>query len=205
MMIREEITVSDEILATGGFADVRTGTYKGCLVAVKSLRVARQDDVLKIKKVSIYDHPGYLKYGPDHPSQRFCKEVILWNLLSHPNILKLAGVHGDMDKGQFIAVSEWMAHGTIMEYIRKNPVNRLELVRSSTVPATSFTEVRRTVTRGSSGSELPPRLRRPRTRGPQRGRCLSVSLQIPFLTFNRRTSSCPTATLHVPVSRTSVS
>jgi len=46
-----------------------------------------------------------------------------------------------MDKGQFITISEWMAHGNIMEYIGKNHVNRLELVRGFTVPATSFTKI----------------------------------------------------------------
>ena len=61
--------------------------------------------------------------------------------MSHPNILKLVGVRGDMDQGQFITISEWMAHGNIMEYIRKNPANRLELVRGFTVPVVPFTEV----------------------------------------------------------------
>ena len=61
-------------------------------------------------------------------AQQFCKEVILWNTLSHPNILKLAGVWGDMEKGQFVTVSEWMEHGNIMQYIGKTHVNRLELV-----------------------------------------------------------------------------
>jgi len=46
-----------------------------------------------------------------------------------------------MDKGQFITVSEWMAHGNIMEYIRKTPVNRLELVRDFTFPTVSFAKV----------------------------------------------------------------
>ena len=60
--------------------------------------------------------------------QQFCKEVILWNSLSHPNVLKLKGVVGDMEQYQFATVSEWMMHGNIMEYIRKNATNRLELV-----------------------------------------------------------------------------
>ena len=67
--------------------------------------------------------------------QQFCREVVLWNSLSHPNVLGLVGVQGDMDKGQFITVSEWMAHGNVMEYIGKNHVNRLELVRAFTVLA----------------------------------------------------------------------
>ena len=168
MMIEDEIEVSGEILASGGFADVRTGTHMGHLVAVKTMRVPKQDDLLKIRKVSVRGVLGYLEYGSDHPSQRFCKEVVLWHTLSHPNILKLTGVQGDMDKGQFVAISEWMACGNIMEYIQNNHVNRLELVRGFTVPATPLTEIRQTVARGSPGSELPPRLRWPRTWGPQR-------------------------------------
>ena len=35
---------------------------------------------------------------------------------------------GDMDRYQFATVSEWMMRGNIMEYIRKNATNRLELV-----------------------------------------------------------------------------
>ena len=53
MMVTEEIEVSNQILASGGFADVRTGTYMGHLVAVKSMRVAEQDEVSKIRKVRI--------------------------------------------------------------------------------------------------------------------------------------------------------
>jgi len=52
MMITDEIEVSDEVLASGGFADVRTGTYFGHLVAVKTTRVPKQDDLLKVRKVS---------------------------------------------------------------------------------------------------------------------------------------------------------
>ena len=54
-MIAEEIEVSDKVLASGGFADVRTGTYMGHLVAIKTLRVAEQDSLLKIRKVGIND------------------------------------------------------------------------------------------------------------------------------------------------------
>jgi len=55
MVIAKEIKVSDNVLAFGGFADIRTGTYMGHLVAVKIVRVARQDNFLKIRKVNVYD------------------------------------------------------------------------------------------------------------------------------------------------------
>ena len=53
-----------------------------------------------------------------------------------------------MDEGQFIAVSEWMMHGNIVEYIKTSHVNRLELVRGFTILTTPFTNVRWTVARG---------------------------------------------------------
>ena len=88
-------------------------------------------------------------------SQRFCKEAVLWNTLSHPNVSKLTGVRMDMDEGNFMIVSEWMPHGNIVEYIKKNHANRLELVRDFTV-STTFTEMHQTVAWGSPGSEVSP-------------------------------------------------
>ena len=55
MTITENIEVSDKILANGGFADVRTGTHMGHLVAVKTMRVSEQDDFQKLRKVSVDD------------------------------------------------------------------------------------------------------------------------------------------------------
>ena len=46
-----------------------------------------------------------------------------------------------MEKGQFITVSERMAHGNIMEYIQDNHVNRLELVCALMLPVTSIAKV----------------------------------------------------------------
>ena len=64
----------------------------------------------------------------DVTSKRFCKEVVIWNSLSHPNVLKLIGVLEGMSEHRFSMVSEWMANGNIMEYIRMNATNRLKLV-----------------------------------------------------------------------------
>ena len=52
MTITDNINVGEDILASGGFADIRCGTYLGHRVAVKTLRVAEQDDMVKIRKVS---------------------------------------------------------------------------------------------------------------------------------------------------------
>ena len=53
MVIKEELEVSDEILASGGFGDVRSGTYMGGRVAVKTARIAARDNLQQIRKVSI--------------------------------------------------------------------------------------------------------------------------------------------------------
>jgi hypothetical protein len=61
IIITERIEVEDKILASGGFADVRCGRCIGHLFAVKTLRVAKKDDFLKIRKVSvnnIFPAPG---------------------------------------------------------------------------------------------------------------------------------------------------
>ena len=142
MMITEQVEVSDEILASGGFADIRTGTYMGHLVAVKTTRVAEQDGLSKVRKVSVENiFSPTLDATLTTLLQQFCKEVLLWNMFSHPNVLKLIGILGDMGKGEFITVSEWMAHGNIMEFIKKNHVNRLELARGFMFPVTSLTEI----------------------------------------------------------------
>jgi len=73
--------------------------------------------------------------------QRFYEEVLLWETLSHPNVLKFIGAREDLEERQFIIASEWMMHGSIMNYIQNNSTNRLELVRDFTLPATQFTEI----------------------------------------------------------------
>jgi len=109
---KEELEVSDDIVASGGFGDVRIGMYMGGRVAVKTARVPNREKLMQIRK-------------------RFYREVILWERLSHPNVLKLLGVQEDMEKRQFVTVSEWMVHGNIMDYIKKNHANRLELLHGA--------------------------------------------------------------------------
>ena len=74
-MITDEIKVSDKILASGGFADVKTGKDKGCLVAVKTIRVTKQDDFQKIRKVSVDDILVHLRYSSDHHPSNSAKKL----------------------------------------------------------------------------------------------------------------------------------
>ena len=143
MVISEDIEVSDNILVSGGYGDIRSGTYMGGRVAVKSARVSSQDNLQQIRKVSIN---GIFASTWGALStilfQRFYREVTLWETLSHPNVLKLLGVQEDMKERRFATVSIWMEHGNIMEYIKRNHTNRLELVRAFVSPAASPTKIR---------------------------------------------------------------
>ena len=52
MMIAGNIEVGKDVLASGGYADIRRGTYLGHLVAVRALKIHLTDDHQKIRKVS---------------------------------------------------------------------------------------------------------------------------------------------------------
>jgi len=59
--------------------------------------------------------------------RRYCKEVVTWKLLRHPNILPLLGVA--MSGNQLSTVSEWMINGTINEFVKAHPAaDRLRLL-----------------------------------------------------------------------------
>ena len=59
--------------------------------------------------------------------QTFCKEVVTWKALCHPNVLPLLGV--TMGKRLFAMVSEWMVNGNIIEFVEAHRnANQFELV-----------------------------------------------------------------------------
>jgi len=61
--------------------------------------------------------------------QTFCKEVVTWKSLQHPNVLPLLGV--TMGKRLFAMVSEWMVNGNIVEFVNAHrEANRFKLVGS---------------------------------------------------------------------------
>ena len=63
-------------------------------------------------------------------SQRFCREVVGWKTLCHPNVLPLLGA--TMSENRFVIVSEWVVKGSINEFVRADPsADRLGLVRFS--------------------------------------------------------------------------
>ncbi|KAF9789442.1 kinase-like domain-containing protein [Thelephora terrestris] len=95
-----------------GSTDVWKGQHEGQEVSAQVLRVLPGDDTEKIKG-------------------RFCRVVVTWRALNHPNLLPLLGV--TMTENQLVMVSEWKPNGNIMEFARANPnVDRLGLLRGIT-------------------------------------------------------------------------
>ena len=106
------------------------GECDGREVAVKVLRTYETSDIQKIIGV------GYLLCSlstcepTDISVQRFCKEVVMWKFLRHPNVLPLIGV--TMSETRFVMISDWMVNGKITNFVKARPdVNRHGLVGSS--------------------------------------------------------------------------
>ena len=63
--------------------------------------------------------------------QKFCREVVIWKNLSHPNILPFVGATlvTEQKREKYEIVSEFMVNEDIRAFIQRNKdVNRLELV-----------------------------------------------------------------------------
>lgn len=78
MVITDKInfSASSQPHTSGGFADIKSGEYKGCTVAVKTLRVAVTDDFGKLRKVSGNGVFAAEWDDAEIITQQFCKEVI---------------------------------------------------------------------------------------------------------------------------------
>ena len=115
MMITEKIEVEDQILANGGFADVRIGRYMGHLVAVKTMRVAEQDDTLKIRKVSL---SGFFLDSPDHPPAILQRSRSLEHIVP-PECFEAcwgSGGHGERTIRYYVRVDDgWKHHAVHQE------------------------------------------------------------------------------------------
>ncbi|KAJ7689637.1 kinase-like domain-containing protein [Mycena rosella] len=90
-------------VAGGGYADIWKGTVENETVCLKVLRVFLSDlDRQKLFK-------------------SFAKEVLIWRQLRHPNILFLLGINVEEFYPSFCLISPWLAQGTILEFLKKNP------------------------------------------------------------------------------------
>ncbi|KAF9644321.1 kinase-like protein [Thelephora ganbajun] len=96
----------------GGFADVWKGQHNDREVGCKVLRVYSQSELELVRR-------------------RFCREVVTWKALHHPNVLPLLGV--TMSEIRFVMISEWMENGNIDMFVKAHTgANQLELLRDVT-------------------------------------------------------------------------
>ncbi|KAF9523068.1 kinase-like domain-containing protein [Crepidotus variabilis] len=93
---------STTYVASGGFCDVHKASVQGTTLCFRVLRQAENTDKEKLK-------------------EDFCRELITWQQLSHPNIISLVGASLDASPGCFSFVLPWMPHGSIMNYLKKEP------------------------------------------------------------------------------------
>lgn len=118
-------------IASGGFGDVWKGIYNGREVAIKALRVYKNEGKRKVSRVSMALRYGAL-WVPSAQAysfrQVFYKEITIWKRLSHPNIVPFLGVADG--PAPLSMVLEWMPNGDVRHYAKNHPeVDRLQLVR----------------------------------------------------------------------------
>ena len=126
--------VEKPIFAAGGFADVRRGKLAGKKVAIKTIRMAQDQDLLNVRKVGtiINARLGLCQHLKPW-IQDFCKESVLWMHISHRNVLELLAVNIDPETGALSMITELMENGNVMQYIRTKEANRIRLVRRSSL------------------------------------------------------------------------
>ena len=82
---------------------------------------------MNVSEAYVADSPSHLLCALIGSPQGFCKEVVAWSSLRHPNVLPLLGA--TMTDTQFVMVSEWMENGDINEFVGAHPdADRLGLV-----------------------------------------------------------------------------
>ncbi|KAG8746041.1 hypothetical protein FRC10_006380 [Ceratobasidium sp. 414] len=99
-------------VAMGGQCDIYLGefvTHPHEKVAMKRLRMVGNCDSEPARKELI-------------------REVRLWSKLSHPNVLEFYGLY-DAGGMSIYMISKWMSHGSVPDYLQKNPdANRRSIV-----------------------------------------------------------------------------
>jgi len=132
-LIEEDFEAQEGVpFATHGYTDLWKRDLNGGKFAIKALRFHPDDDSREATQVTTFSVGRSLRIprGSHHHLQRFCKEVLLWKRLNHPNILAFHGA--SVNQNRLCIVSLWMENGDVVSYTRKNPeANRLQLVSTN--------------------------------------------------------------------------
>ena len=154
------------------------GEYSGLHVAIKRLKMNEGDSDRS------FEVPSFSSARRNHSvsTQRFCREIIGWKYLSHPNILPLLGVSVSADPHCFRILTEWMPGGNVVQYAKSNPeANRLGLVSVYSFPRVSCIYQRPVALRGHVWCD-PSSRAQDRSRGSQRSKPCVVDPSFALLT-----------------------
>jgi len=133
-LIEEDFETQGVPFATRGYTDLWKWDLNGRKFAVKALRFHPDDDSRKVTQVKTFSVERSLRAPRGahrhRDFQRFCKEVLSWKHLNHPNVLAFHGV--SVNQNQLCIASPWMENGNVLSYTRKNhEANRLRFVSTS--------------------------------------------------------------------------
>jgi serine/threonine protein kinase len=97
--------------AAGGFGDVYKGTCFGEEVALKAFRLPLPSGVTTLTSLT----------SLDNHAKDFLSELVLWQQLSHSNVLPFYGVHflDTSLETRFCLVCPWMENGNVVEFLAR--------------------------------------------------------------------------------------
>ena len=95
----------------GGAGDVYKATCSGEEVALKAFRLPLPSSATTLTSLESFDNRA----------GSFLSELVIWQRLSHPNVLPFYGVHFlDMTvETRFCLVSPWMENGNVVEFLER--------------------------------------------------------------------------------------
>ncbi|KAK0188288.1 kinase-like domain-containing protein [Armillaria mellea] len=98
----------------GGYADIYKGRINHSDVCLKVLRIFADGDTKPREDVK----------------KEFCREVLVWRNLNHPNVVPFIGINDDLFYPSFCLISPWMNDGNLISFLAKNPGhNRVQCIK----------------------------------------------------------------------------
>lgn len=107
-------------VAGGGYGEVYKGLLHHTQIAVKVLKVYQDSDLAQLVKVVF--GTCYSSASSKYNIQDFSTEAVLWQQLSHPNILPFYGIYRlDNSSPNLCLTSPWMENGNAVDFLKRYP------------------------------------------------------------------------------------
>lgn len=122
MLSGELDSLATRPLKSSGSAGIYKATYRGRMVAVKTLKAGRNQTPEYMHKVRLGRFPSIVPCIHGN-FQRLVKEVIGWAWLQHENILPFIGI--GTQPTRLSIISQWIPNGDIVTFVANNPGRNL--------------------------------------------------------------------------------